>query len=78
MHRMQEAFNARLPALEVEAIRTLQEGPTVGMAHVAFPFHGLQVTAVFNAMEQRFTQLVARDESDTATVRPSYTLNLFL
>lgn len=78
MRAMREAFEARMPVLGVEAMRVLQEGPTMGMAHVVFPFHGLLVTAVYNAHEQRFTQLLARDDGELATERPSYTLSLFL
>ena len=78
MRALREAFDVRSPVLGAEAMRVLQEGPTVGLAHVVFPFHGLIVTAVYNAHEQRFTQLLARDVGELVTERPSYTLSLFL
>ena len=78
MRAMCEAFEVRRSLLEEEAMRVLQNGPTVGMAHVVFPFHGMLVTAVYNANEHRFMQLIARDNTEMVAERPSYTLTLFL
>jgi len=48
------------------------------MYHIDFPHGVLQVTAIYDAAQDRFTQLVARHADDAHQERPSFTISLFL
>jgi hypothetical protein len=57
------------------AVQDKGASPTV---HVDFPAGPLQVTAVYHAEEDRFTQLIARAADEAHYERPSFTISLFL
>jgi hypothetical protein len=57
------------------AVQANGNSPTV---HVDFPAGPLQVTAVYHAEEDRFTQLIARAADEAHYERPSFTISLFL
>jgi len=56
----------------------IQENGSSSTVHVDFPAGTLQVTAVYYAEEDRFTQLIARAADEAHYERPSFTISLFL
>jgi len=48
------------------------------MIHMDLPHGALQVTAIYDVVQDRFTQLVARMAEEAHHERPSFTISLFL
>jgi|GEM_PF-1628235 len=84
LHELRNAFDARLMELHAVAREKapsenpLQGHDTSSMYHIDFPYGTLQVTAMYDAAQDRFTQLVARHANEAHHERPSFTISLFL
>jgi len=78
---LRKAFDARLTDLYKEAREPLPTGPgesSDAVRHVHFNELGLHVTAVYSTVEDRFTQLIARDVAQVNEERPAFTISVFL
>ena len=84
IQELRDAFTARMKELYSVARRKApgaNAGPGHGashMYHIDFPHGMLQVTAVYDAARDHFTQLVAREANEAHHERPSFTISLFL
>jgi len=84
IHELRNAFDARLMELHAVAReRAPSANPEPGhdaspRYHIDFLHGALQVTAIYDASQDRFTQLVARQASEAHHERPSFTVSLFL
>lgn len=78
---LRDAFDVRIMELYRYAVEQRASEPPTGVeetVHVHFMEAGLQVTAVYNFAQERFTQLIARDPEEVHIDRPSFTISLFL
>jgi len=84
VHQLRDAFDAKLMDLyAVARVQAPSALPARGhdtspMHHIDFPHGPLQVTAIYDAGQDRFTQLVARYANDAHHERPHFTISLFL
>ena len=81
---LRSAFDARHAILiAVARQQSPSSNPVIGhdtssMYHIDFPHHQLQMTAMYDAAQDRFTQLVGRYADEAHHERPSLTISLFL
>jgi hypothetical protein len=84
IRELRYAFDARFADLIVVAREKAPSANAVPdhggstMYHIDFPHHQLQVTAMYDAAQDRFTQLVARYADEAHHERPSFTISIFL
>jgi hypothetical protein len=80
VHELRKAFDQRMPELYAVARdrSTVTPNGNSPMYHVDMPFGALQVTAVYDREQDRFTQLIARAAEEAHHARPSFTISLFL
>lgn len=84
IRELRDAFDARFVDLsQVARAQAPSADPRQGhdaspMHHIDFPHGALQVTAVYDAAQDCFTQLIARHAEEAHHDRPSFTISLFL
>jgi hypothetical protein len=84
IRELRDAFDQRLTNLHAVAqekaptARPGQGHDGTAMYHIDFPLGVLQVTAIYDSAQDRFTQLVARMAEEAHHERPSFTISLFL
>lgn len=84
IRELRNAFDERMlefnaVALEKAANSRLHQGhDNSEMIHIDLPHGPLQLTAIYHAAEDRFTQLIARMADEAHHERPSFTISLFL
>ncbi len=84
IRELRDAFDARI--MDLLAVAREQASSAVPlhghdaspMHHIDFPYGVLQVTAIYDAAQDRFTQLVAREANEAHHERPGFTISLFL
>jgi hypothetical protein len=81
VRELRAAFDARLTQLYAAAVDLMARTPPQANAHIVhvpFTWHGMRVEAMYNRVQDLFTQLVARPDEEAKEQRPPFTISLFL